>query len=184
MKKPLQGFTSIRDIILARQHDRDQSLGNSGDAGQRFLGLVKEGRRFAAPQRLSVRRPFFTDEMYLALHDRANWANIPVETKTFAARYIERCRKIQIPMFVANVTYNGVQISHAVVGAGYTSSENLFLWHVFKEVQQKLAFEVHPIKTFGQFGLFYLPEVVEPKALREGELRRTPRALLAETKGH
>lgn len=184
-KKPLPGFRSIGEIIVARDYERQQSLANSGSRYDRFMGLTIDGKKFAAPERLSVHESFFYDELYLALHDRVNWQNVHDQTQRFTAVFIEKCRKMGIPMHAPNATHRGVQIAHSVVGCGYTQQENLFLWHVFKEVQRKLPFTVSPVKAFGSFGLFYLPELPhEALPWEKGTLRLTPRAMLKRTQGH
>lgn len=65
----------------------------------RFLGSVEDSPRFLAPQRLREHKTFFTDEMVLRQHERADWQHVDPRMMEFAAAFLLTLRKKGVPAF-------------------------------------------------------------------------------------
>lgn len=66
----------------------------------RFLNELPDAQGWGAIDRLKAPKHFFTSELALNQHERADWQLVDPRIKLFAARMVEEMRKIGVPIFV------------------------------------------------------------------------------------
>lgn len=86
-----QFFNNIRKAREARLRDHGPI---------RFFEMPNEKGKFMVPENLSVDQLFFTQDFVLRQHERANWQDTDPRIRLFAAKFIERMRRLGIPFYV------------------------------------------------------------------------------------
>lgn len=92
-------LTSPRLFFEALKYER--RLINHGETSmQRFMGELRDGKRFEALERLREDKRYFTTDRYLAQQHQADWADTVPDIQRFAAHFVKKMRRYGIPMYV------------------------------------------------------------------------------------
>lgn len=105
-----------REAAQAANDDHEDTL------FARFLNDVPDAQGWAAIDRLKAPKHFFTSELALAQHERADWQLVDPRVKLFAARMVEEMRKIGVPIFVHSA-YRTKQEQDALVERGRSKAK-------------------------------------------------------------
>lgn len=91
LRKPSDFFEALRQF---RSDPSDST-------GTRFTGEPpSKTKRYNVPERLSVRKEYFTSDTYLRQQDRADWQQTDAQLCRFVAYLVHDARKRGIPLFV------------------------------------------------------------------------------------
>lgn len=127
MARYMAGRLSTPRLFFEALREERQLINQGDTTMERFTGQLRDGARFEALERLKEDKRYFTTDRYLAQQHQADWADMVPDIQRFAAHFVKKMRRYNIPMFVhtaRNLERNGP----FAVGAAVVIIHSRYTW--------------------------------------------------------